>query len=76
TVIEDLTLLDDDQGWPGLATLIRIEAQRMEKSTGKTTTSTRYYISSKKEKSAGLQCEHSRALAHRKQSSLDAGCPF
>ncbi|MEM0941062.1 MAG: ISAs1 family transposase, partial [Bacteroidota bacterium] len=41
TVIEDLTLLDDDQGWPGLATLIRIEARRMEKPTGKTTTSTR-----------------------------------
>ncbi|MEM6816697.1 MAG: ISAs1 family transposase, partial [Bacteroidota bacterium] len=38
------------QGWPGLATLIRIEARRMEKPTGKTTTSTRYYISSKKEK--------------------------
>ncbi|MEM0940751.1 MAG: ISAs1 family transposase [Bacteroidota bacterium] len=49
-VIEDLTLLDDDQGWPSLATLIRIEAQRMEKPTGKTTTSSRYYISSKKEK--------------------------
>ncbi|MEM8940407.1 MAG: ISAs1 family transposase, partial [Bacteroidota bacterium] len=50
TVVEDLTLLDDDHGWPGLATLIRIEAQRTEKQSGKTTTSTRYYISSKKEK--------------------------
>ncbi|MEM0939350.1 MAG: ISAs1 family transposase [Bacteroidota bacterium] len=76
TVIEELTLLDDDHEWPGLATLIRIEARRMEKPTGKTTTSTRYYISSKKEKSTGLQCKHSCALAHRKPSSLDAGCLF
>ena len=45
-VLGDLTLLDKPGDWKGLRSLVRIEAQRFHKATGKTEQETRYYISS------------------------------
>ncbi len=47
SVIDNLEFFDDYKDWPGLTTLIRIQAQRISKKTGKEENSTRYYISSK-----------------------------
>lgn len=47
-LISDLTHLDGYQNWPDIKTIIRIEAERTEKSTGKKQNSSRYYISNKK----------------------------
>jgi predicted transposase YbfD/YdcC len=46
TVLGDLTLLDKPGDWKGLRSLVRIEAERFHKATGKTEHETRYYISS------------------------------
>lgn len=46
TVLGDLTLLDKPGDWKGLRSLVRIEAERFHKATGKTEQETRYYISS------------------------------
>lgn len=48
SVISDLQFLDDYKDWPGITSFIRVEAKREMKNTGKTESSTRYYISSKK----------------------------
>lgn len=45
-VVSDLTLLDRPGDWKGLRALVRIEAERFHKATGKTERETRYYISS------------------------------
>jgi len=45
-VVGDLTLLDKPGDWPGLCSLVRVEAQRFHKATGKTEQETRYYITS------------------------------
>jgi predicted transposase YbfD/YdcC len=47
-IINDLTFLDDYKDWPGLKTLVRVQARRIDKRTDKEEKSTRYYISSKK----------------------------
>jgi predicted transposase YbfD/YdcC len=46
SVVGDLTLLDKPGDWKGLRSLVRIEAERYHKTTGKTEQETRYYISS------------------------------
>ena len=46
SVLGDLTLLDTSDGWKGLRSLVRIEATRFLKASGKTEQETRYYISS------------------------------
>ncbi|MCP4492414.1 MAG: ISAs1 family transposase, partial [Gammaproteobacteria bacterium] len=48
SVIDDLTFFDDYKDWPGIKSLIRVEAQRTNKTSGKEENSIRYYISSKK----------------------------
>lgn len=48
STITNLDFLDDYKDWPGLKTLIKVDAERRIKNTGKTESSTRYYISSKK----------------------------
>lgn len=45
-VVGDLTLLDKCDDWKGLRSLVRIEAERFHKATGKTEQETRFYISS------------------------------
>lgn len=45
SVITDLTFFDESRQWPQLKSTIKIETERFSKSTGKTTTETRYYIS-------------------------------
>jgi len=45
-VLNDLRFMDDAQNWQGLKSLIRIDAQRYDKASGKNSTETRYYISS------------------------------
>jgi predicted transposase YbfD/YdcC len=45
-VVGDLTLLDKPGDWRGLRALVRIEAERFHKATGKTEQETRYYITS------------------------------
>jgi len=47
SVIDNLEFFDDYKDWPGLKTLVRIKATRIEKQTGKEEHSVRYYISSK-----------------------------
>lgn len=46
TVVNDLSLVEQKEQWEGLKCLVRIEAERYMKSSGKTETETRYYISS------------------------------
>jgi len=48
SVIENLTFFDDYKDWPGIHSLIKIDAEREDKNTGKKEINTRYYISSKK----------------------------
>ncbi len=49
SIIDDLTFLDDYKDWPGLTTLVKIEATRYIKNTGTSEENTRYYISSSKD---------------------------
>lgn len=46
SVVGDLTLLDRAGDWAGLRSLVRIEAERFHKATGKTEREVRYYIAS------------------------------
>ena len=46
SVLGDLSLLDKPCEWVGLRSLVRIQAERFHKLTGKTEQETRYYISS------------------------------
>ena len=46
SVVGDLTLLERAGDWKGLRSLVRIEAERFHKATGKTERETRYYITS------------------------------
>lgn len=45
-VITDLTFLDDKEQWADIKSIIRLESERHDKVSGKTTHETRYYISS------------------------------
>ncbi|HAA14812.1 MAG TPA: ISAs1 family transposase [Cytophagales bacterium] len=47
SIITDLTFLDGQQQWPGINSLVRIQAERTNKKSGEVQTSLRYYISSK-----------------------------
>lgn len=47
-IISDLKFLDGSEKWKNLHTIIRIQAQRIHKKNGETSTETRYYISSLK----------------------------
>lgn len=44
--IDNLTFLDDKEDWPGLKSIAKIISERTDKRSGKTSTETRYYISS------------------------------
>lgn len=46
TVISDLSMLMDLDKWCGIKSIVRLESERIFKSSGKTETETRYYISS------------------------------
>jgi predicted transposase YbfD/YdcC len=46
SVLGDLTLLENPTLWPSLKSLVRIEAERVQKATGEIEHETRYYISS------------------------------
>ena len=46
-VITDLTHLDGYQNWPGIESVIRLSAVRIDKKTGKVKKNIRYYISNK-----------------------------
>jgi predicted transposase YbfD/YdcC len=46
TVINDLSMIEQKEQWKNLQSLVRIEAERYIKSTGKTENEIRYYISS------------------------------
>jgi predicted transposase YbfD/YdcC len=46
SVINDLSMIEQKEQWEKLQSLVRIEAERYIKSTGKTEHETRYYISS------------------------------
>ena len=46
SVLGDLSLLDKPSEWVGLRSLVRIQAERFHKVTGKTERETRYYIAS------------------------------
>jgi predicted transposase YbfD/YdcC len=48
TVIDNFTFLDDCQEWEGLRSIIKIDAERYIKSSGKTEKEIRFYISSHK----------------------------
>lgn len=48
SVVADLSLLDHAAEWAQLRSLVRIQAERFHKATGKTERETRYYISSLK----------------------------
>ena len=45
-LLGDLSLLDKPLSWRGLRSLVRIQAERFHKASGKTERETRYYISS------------------------------
>lgn len=45
-IIEDLTFLDEKEGWKGLNTIVEIESEIANKQTGKVSRSKRHYISS------------------------------
>ena len=44
--IDNLTLLDDKEDWPGLKSIAKVISERTDKRSGKESTETRYYISS------------------------------
>ena len=46
TVVSDLSMIEQKEQWKGLQSLVRIDAQRYIKTTGKSEKETRYYISS------------------------------
>ena len=46
SVITDLAFLDEALHWAGIGSVVKIEAKRFFKAPSKTTSSTRYYISS------------------------------
>jgi predicted transposase YbfD/YdcC len=46
SVLDDLSLLDTPQNWASLQGIVRIEAERYHKATGKQERETRYYITS------------------------------
>jgi predicted transposase YbfD/YdcC len=46
SVLADLSLIDNTQDWAALRSVVRIEAMRYHKATGKQEQETRYYISS------------------------------
>jgi predicted transposase YbfD/YdcC len=54
SVVGDLSLVDQAANWPGLQTLVRIEAERYHKANGKTEREIRYYISSLRPEAARL----------------------
>ena len=54
SVIADLSLIEKASEWPSLQGLVRIEAERYHKATGKTERETRYYITSLKPAAARL----------------------
>jgi predicted transposase YbfD/YdcC len=53
-VLGDLTLLDRPDDWEQLRSLVRIQAERFHKATGKTEQETRYYITSLRPDAARL----------------------
>jgi predicted transposase YbfD/YdcC len=46
SVIDDLSMIEQKEQWKGLQSLIKIDAERYFKATGKSETETRFYISS------------------------------
>jgi len=54
SVLADLSLVDKAAEWPSLQGLVRIEAERHHKATGKTERETRFYITSLKPDAARL----------------------
>jgi predicted transposase YbfD/YdcC len=46
SVLDDLSLLDNPQNWASLQGIVRIEAERYQKATGKLERESRYYITS------------------------------
>ena len=54
SVIADLGLIEKSAEWPSLQGLVRIEAERYHKATGKTERETRYYITSLRPDAARL----------------------
>ncbi len=54
SVIADLSLVEKAAGWPSLQALVRIQAERHHKATGRTETETRFYITSLKPDAARL----------------------
>lgn len=46
TVIKDLSMIDNNEQWTGIKSIIRIDSERIIKTTGEVENSTRYYISS------------------------------
>lgn len=48
TLINDLTFLDEKKSWQDLASVVKIDTERYDKSSQKTTKQTRYYMSSHK----------------------------
>jgi len=46
SVIDDLSMIEQKEQWKSLQCLIKIDAERYFKSTGKSETETRFYISS------------------------------
>jgi predicted transposase YbfD/YdcC len=54
SVVADLSLLDNTQNWAGLCSIVRIQATRHHKATGKQEHETRYYITSLKPDAARL----------------------
>ena len=74
SVIADLGLIEKAAEWPSLQGLVRIEAERYHKATGKIEREIRYYITSLKPDAARLNRADSPALGHRKQTALGARC--
>lgn len=54
SALGDLSLVEQAADWPALQSLVRIEAERYHKATGKTERETRYYISSLRPEAARL----------------------
>jgi len=54
SVIADLSLVEKAAEWPSLQGMVRIQAERHHKATGKTETETRFYITSLKPDAARL----------------------
>jgi predicted transposase YbfD/YdcC len=54
SVVGDLSLVEQTADWPGLQSLVRIEAERYHKASGKTEREIRYYISSRRPEAARL----------------------